>query len=205
MTQQYIKVCRSKRAFSNELFIYGSAYPDKADLIEVRKPYTLVLSKIKGVPYLNVPDFSDDMVIKLANAISKFHSLVQVEGKVLCHWDNQPRNILWNEKKKRFFLVDFEDIRIAYPESDIAHLFLFWAEVMNYEDFVRKTEVFLLQYKKTIKPNPDNWKNELRKAKNRFDKRRRMYNKQESVSNLYRNLNRSYLLISEFIEEKINP
>lgn len=193
MTQQYVKVCRSKRAFSNELFIYESAYPYKADLIEIRKPNNLVLNKISGIPYLDVTDFSDEMISKLAKTISKFHILVQVEGKVLCHWDNQPRNILWNEKEKRFYLVDFEDIRIAYPEADVAHLFLFWAEVKNYESFIANVNLFINKYQKTIRLNPIHWRDELRKAKNRFDARRRKYLKLEKRQIQDRLLNRRFL------------
>lgn len=177
------KICRNKRAFANELFVYGSDFPYKPKLIEIRKPQTLVLSKIEGIPYLDVPELTDEMVIKLAKAISKLHSIARVDDIVLCHWDNQPRNILWSENKQKIFLLDFEDIRFAPPEADIAHLFLFWAEMMNASGFKQMTGLFLNNYKSLVSLSQARWKDELKKAKSRFDRRRKLYNKQERAMN----------------------
>jgi thiamine kinase-like enzyme len=190
------KVCRSNKAFINERFVYESAFPDKPKLIEIIKPQTLVLSKVDGIPYLDVPDFTDEIVMKLAKTIGKLHSILHLEDKVLCHWDNQPRNILWDEKNQKIFLLDFEDIRPARPEADIAHLFLFWAEMMQSEDFTQKTHLFLKSYKSTVPLNQDHWKSEVRKAKGRFDRRRRLYNKQDKIDCSYRLENRRFLLIN---------
>ena len=177
MTSQYIKVCRNKRAFNNELFVYQSSFPNKAELIEIRKPNTLVLSKIDGIPYLDVPALTDTMVIKLAKTIAKLHSVTHLDDRVLCHWDNQPRNILWNDKQQKFYLVDFEDIRLAHPEADIAHLFLFWAENMDCETFTKYTNSFLYAYTEPVALNSQRWKRELHNAIQRFYRRRKRYGK----------------------------
>ncbi len=194
MTQQYIKVCKSKRAFSNELLVYQSAYPNKSELIVIGKPNTLVLTEVKGIPYLDVQDFSDDMIAKLARAISRFHNLVKVEGKVLCHWDNQPRNILWNDKEKKFYLIDFEDLRLAFPESDIAHLFLFWAEVMDYNQFSESVRKFVDNYQGKRILNWETWSLAARNSMHRFDRRRWKYHKLEKRDNSDRLKNRKLLL-----------
>jgi Ser/Thr protein kinase RdoA (MazF antagonist) len=192
------KACRTNRAFLNERFVYESAFPDKPKLVEIRRPQTLVLRRIDGIPYLDAVDISDLMIKKLAQAIAKLHSISHLDEKVLCHWDNQPRNILWDEKKQKITLLDFEDIRLAPPEADIAHLFLFWAEVMTSDDFSRRVELFFRNYKSTIPLNADRWKNELRKAINRFDKRRKKYSKLEKKMNLEKSKNRKHLNHKEF-------
>jgi tRNA A-37 threonylcarbamoyl transferase component Bud32 len=197
MPLSYEKLCRSNRAFENELFIYRTSFPCKAELIEVRKPRTLVLKRIDGIPYLDAPYFTGEMVTKLAKAIARFHSLVRLEDKVLCHWDNQPRNILWNEKQKRFYLLDFEDIRLARPEADIAHLFLFWMEVLKSDIFTQLTSTFIKAYKGIVPISAGNYKTELRKAKNRFYARRKRYNKKKKIINPSAQLNRKTLSSKE--------
>ncbi|MBM4398954.1 MAG: phosphotransferase [Candidatus Cloacimonetes bacterium] len=191
--ETYIKVCSGKTAFNNELFVYQSAYPYKAELIEVQKPHTLVLSKIEGIPYLDIKPLLGSIIQKLAFVISKFHSLLHLDDKVLCHWDNQPRNILWDEQRQSLYLVDFEDIRLAYPEADITHLFLFWAEVMDNETFRELSDTFIKAYQKKHRLNTERWKTETRKSRNRFDSRRCKYDKKEQVANPDRYANRRYL------------
>jgi hypothetical protein len=193
MTASFVKVCRHRRAFDNELFVYQSAFPNKASLIEIRQPQTIILSRINGIPYLDTPLFSDAIIAKLAAAIGKLHALAVVEDRVLCHWDNQPRNILWDEKQQKLYLLDFEDIRLAPPEADIAHLFLFWAEIMEARIFSHNVGCFLACYKGKIPMVAKRWKSELRKARNRFDSRRRKHGKTESKLNQDRAVNRRYL------------
>lgn len=193
MQTQYIKKCRSKKAFSNELFIYQSSFSYKPNLIKVVNPNTLFLELVEAVPYLDIADFTDNMVIQLAKVISSFHSLIHIEDKVMCHWDNQPRNILWSKKKERYYLVDFEDIRFAYPETDLAHLFLFWAEVMNQADFTARIKLFIANYQNKSKQSASRWKAEYNKAKARFDRRRIKHNKNEPIPNPDRLINRKLL------------
>lgn len=193
MCAHYSKVCSTRRAFLNELFVYESAYPHKANLIEISNGNTLILSRLDGIPYLDADVITEEIIIKLAKAIGKFHSLQQVDGKVLCHWDNQPRNILWSARNKQIYLLDFEDIRLAYPEADLTHLFLFWAEVMNADEFVTNVQTFLHHYRGQIPLDINRWNAEYRKTKARFDRRRRKYSKKEKVANPFGTSNRKYL------------
>jgi len=194
MPSQYIKVCRSKRAFYNELYVYQSLFPNKAELVEIIKPHTLVLSKVDGIPYLDVPVLTETMVIKLAKTIAKLQAVTRIDDCVLCHWDNQPRNILWSEKQQKYYLVDFEDIRLAHPEADIAHLFLFWAEIMSNPEFERNINSFFVHYKSAVPINILRWQAELKKAIIRFDRRRKKYNKAEPIANNDKQINRKYLI-----------
>jgi tRNA A-37 threonylcarbamoyl transferase component Bud32 len=177
MTATFEKVCSTQRRFNNELFVYQSAFPDKPNLVEIHAPRTLVLEKVDAIPYLDVPDFSEEMTAKLALSIARLHSIVRLEDKVLCHWDNQPKNILWSESKHRFYLVDFENIRLNYPETDIAHLFLFWGEVMSSEELYHYVQLFINRYQKEQTLSVSRWQSEAIKARHRFDARRKRYNK----------------------------
>lgn len=188
------KRCRNNRAFINELYVYESDFPNKPKLIEVRQPRTLVLSKIEGVPYLDVPELTDEMVIKLAKVIGKLHSLAKIDEKVLCHWDNQPRNILWDEKKKKIFLLDFEDIRFAPPEADLAHLFLFWAEMMNSDEFSHRITLFLKCYTSTVLLNRSRWRKAIRNTISRFNRRRKKFGKPDLLVSEVFLQNRTILL-----------
>jgi len=189
----HTKVCATRRAFLNELFVYASAFPYKAKLIETKQGNTLILSKLPGIPYLDADVLSEIIMSKLAQAIGKFHSIQHLGDMVLCHWDNQPRNILWSAEKQKVWLVDFEDIRLAHPEGDIAHLFLFWAEVLDFASFKKDTCLFLSKYKAVVPLDYLRWKAEYRKAKARFDRRRKKYNKRSEFDNPDRNDNRKYL------------
>jgi len=188
-----VKKHLSNKSFINELFVYQSDFPYKPELIEIRKPNTIVLRRVDGIPYLDMQELSKAMITKLAQTISRFHAVMHLEDRVLCHWDNQPRNILWDEQKQHFWLIDFEDIRLAHPEADIAHLFLFWAEVMSLETFKNSVNTFLKNYRAVVALNNLRWKKELKNAKARFYRRRRKYDKQEPVFNIDRLQNRMYL------------
>jgi len=194
MQRRFIKQCRSKRAFLNELFVYQSDFPDKPELIEVIEPHTLVLERIGGIPYLDADSLTDTMISKLALIISRFHNITRLEDKVLCHWDNQPRNILWYDKKQRFVLLDFEDIRLAPPEADLTHLFLFWAEMMSNDVFSVSVKTFVKAYQKTRKLTPEAWRKEARKSRQRFDARRKRHNKLEKTENPDRRKNRRLII-----------
>jgi thiamine kinase-like enzyme len=189
----HTKVCVNRRAFLNELFVYASAFPNKAKLVEIKQDNTLILSRLDGIPYLDADVLSEDIISKLAQSISKFHSIQHLEEKVLCHWDNQPRNILWSKEQQKLWIVDFEDIRLAPPEADIAHLFLFWAEVLDFASFKANVRVFLSHYKAVVPIDYLRWKAEYRKAKARFDRRRKKYNKRSGFDNPDRFDNRKYL------------
>ena len=132
MPVSIVKICRSNRAFVNERYVYESGFPCKPRLIEIRPPRTLVLAKVDGIPYLDAEIITDEMVIKLARAIGKLHSLVIVDEKVLCHWDNQPRNILWDEKKKKINLNHGEtqitqEMKRETEKEKIAHSHTFYS------------------------------------------------------------------------------
>lgn len=113
---------------------------------------------------------------------------------VWCHWDNQPRNIFWCEARQQIYLLDFEDCRLAYPEADLAHLFLFWAEQMPHTVFTSCIYCFLQTYTASFPLASHRWQTEVRKARRRFLARRRKYNKKEPLSNPDRSANLQYLL-----------
>lgn len=197
MTATYTKVCSTQRKFNNELFVYQSAFPDKPKLLEILAPRTLVLEKVEAIPYLDVPEFTEEMAVKLAQTIARLHSVTRQDEKVLCHWDNQPKNILWSEHKRKFYLVDFEDIRLNYPEADIAHLFLFWAEVMDRDELLSKILIFLDEYNHSFELRNDRWRKHCSNSLRRFDNRRLRYGK--VINRLFNDLTGNRLIISNLL------
>ncbi len=179
MTRVFEKICRTEKRFLNELYVYESAFTHKSKLVEIKKPRTLVLEKVDGIPYLDAPEITETMIIRLAQAVAALHSVLCLEGKVLCHWDNQPKNILWDEIKQRIILLDFEDIRLARPEADIAHLFLFWAECLSDREFLIFCRLFIRTYDKTSKLSEGQWNSAVNHSTRRFDRRRKTYGKGE--------------------------
>ncbi|HOV17177.1 MAG TPA: phosphotransferase [Candidatus Cloacimonadota bacterium] len=198
MIEYHKKQCSSERKFRNELFVYQSSFPYKPKLIEIIQPRTFVLEKVDAISYLDLPELTVTMLRKLADTIFRFHSVARFEDKVLCHWDNQPQNILWSEKRQSFYLIDFEDIRFAAPEADLAHLLLFWAEIFDYDTFKHHAFTFLTSYQRKNKLSVNNWESALTKAKMRFTRRRNTYHKQEAHSSPERQQNIDYLSSGEF-------
>ncbi len=193
MSQTHTKQCGTDREFGNELFVYRTAYPYKAELIEILQPRTLVLKRIEGIPYLDAPEPSDKLPAELAKAVAALHQLAVVEEKVLCHWDNQPRNILWDGERRKIWLLDFAEIRLAEPEADLAHLLLFWAEQLDQAAFAAKAGLFLGSYKGPVRLSPERWEKAYRNAVARFDGRRRRHNRQEPTASPFRAANRKLL------------
>ncbi len=180
MQPYYIQRFTSYYRYRKELLVYKSAFKHKADLISARNQ-TLTLSHIDGIPYLDVNSLTEEIIKALAEAISAFHDLFAEKGKVWCHWDNQPRNILWSEKQHKIYLLDFEGCRIAPPEADIAHLMLFWAATMPQRQFLTNIELFLSVYESLVTSASGIWEKAVSNSIIRFDQRRKKYNKCEPL------------------------
>ena len=188
----FIKQCRDTVAFRNELLVYRSGFPHRAKLQSVEDNRTLRFSLLPGKPYADQP-FTARLIRQLALVISSLHKLKRDNEKVLCHWDNQPCNLLWDAETGQMNLVDFSDIRLAPPEADICHLFLFWAEWLTPADLRKWTGMFLHSYTGQVPLSTARWKREYCKAKRRFDARRHKHGRQEAEVNPDRQLNRKYL------------
>ncbi|HNX00636.1 MAG TPA: phosphotransferase [Candidatus Cloacimonadota bacterium] len=140
----------------------------------------LEIELIDGVRIIDMdkPDF-----VAIAAMLDKFHQVQNIENKVLCHIDNNPRNYLYDRLHDKFLMIDFSDSRVDYPEWDVIGFLLFWASIVNRIRFKEIVKEFLTGY--TISRLEDEKRFEYIYHQNIFifDERRKKYNKQESLNN----------------------
>ncbi|MDP3115424.1 MAG: phosphotransferase [Candidatus Cloacimonadaceae bacterium] len=163
--------------FFRELAVYNANLPMTPKLLSHRETRELVLERIDGIPYLDIPQGFDP--IRLAQRIAAFHRHSLKGESCLCHIDNQPKNILWDHAD--FFLIDFSDSRIEAPEYDLSHLMLFWADSFAPQRLQNLAELFLNEYRKLIPPDPIRWQRCLAENILRFDQRRALFNKKPAI------------------------
>ncbi|MCB5261356.1 MAG: phosphotransferase [Candidatus Cloacimonetes bacterium] len=173
------KLFTDKELFDRELKVYKLAPPHVPDLLsageaEIMGPklYYITAKRIKGKAYLDLPNFSTS---ELGSALADFHAFTYKAEKCLCHIDNQPQNILLAGSK--YYFIDFSDSRYDFPEVDITHLLLFWAEEYRYLDFIARAGSLLNRYQEDITLERSRWSRSLKESIIRFDERRAKYHK----------------------------
>ncbi len=164
-----VKRFADPEAYFRELGVYKLGLEMTPRLIDFREPEWIRLERVCGLPYLDCP-LDTCTVGLLARTIASFHLSTRNGQNCLCHWDNQPRNILLGNG--RFHFVDFSDSRLARPEDDLTHLLLFWAGEFSADRMETLAAEFIAAYR-TIQPlDPLQWKNSLANSILRFDQRR---------------------------------
>ena len=173
------KLFIDKELFDRELKVYNLAPPHVPELLSAgeadlmgQKLYYITAKRIKGKAYLDLPNFSTS---DLAAALAAFHAFTYKAEKCLCHIDNQPQNILLAGNK--YYFIDFSDSRRDFPEADITHLLLFWAEEYRYMDFIARAGSLLNRYQEDITLSRSRWNRSLKQSITRFDQRRAKFNK----------------------------
>lgn len=173
------KVFTEQYLFERELKVYRLAPPHVPELLATGESevmgqmlYYITAKRIKGKAYLDLPNFSP---ADLGKALAEFHAFTCKAGKCLCHIDNQPQNIIL--AGNNFYFIDFSDSRIDFPEVDISHLLLFWAEEYRYMDFIAHAGSLLNRYQEDITLDSGRWSRFLKQNIVRFDERRAKYGK----------------------------
>lgn len=173
------KLFTDKELFDRELQVYHLAPPHVPDLLSAgdaevmdQKLYYITTKRIKGQAYLDQPNFS---TTDLGAALAAFHAFTLEADKCLCHIDNQPQNILLAGSK--YYFIDFSDSRRDFPEVDVTHLLLFWAEEYPFMDFIARAGSLLNSYQQNITLERERWSRALEQSITRFDERRAKYNK----------------------------
>ena len=169
-----IKRFFSAEAFQRELEVYMRGMSFTPRLLDYREPDWIQLERVKGLPYLDT-EITTQNIILIAQAIMEFHSSTYSEGKCLCHWDNQPGNILLSDAS--CYLIDFADAQMCFPEDDLSHLFLFWAGEFNPILLKELCDSFLNIYEQRITVNRSIWNDALQRSIERFDQRRLQHHK----------------------------
>ena len=166
---QVYKYFSDPGAYHREMAVYSLALSQTPKLKRWNEPDLIVLEQVLGTPYLDLP-LDTRICILLADTISAFHLATLREGRCICHWDNQPRNIL--VKDATCWLIDFSDSREAAPEDDISHLLLFWAGEFETHSFQKLAQEFITRYLQFVTLSPDTWKPACKRSVERFDERR---------------------------------
>jgi tRNA A-37 threonylcarbamoyl transferase component Bud32 len=159
-------------AFTRELRVYKLGLPMTPRLLACTGPERITLEKITGTAYLDGL-LNENGASRLAQTIARFHAHTREDGKCLCHWDNQPRNIL--DCNGAYYLIDFAESRISFPEDDITHLMLFWASEFTMAHMEELARAFIAAYTKTIPLDPERWRISLSRSIERFDRRRSLH------------------------------
>jgi thiamine kinase-like enzyme len=189
------KLFDDEKAYLRELDVYKSDLPHVPKLISSGRAevmgeqyWYITIKRIMGKSYLDQQSFSAG---NLALAIAEFHLASMVKDKCLCHIDNQPQNILLAGSD--FYFVDFSDSRMDFPEIDISHLLLFWAEEYSYISFIELASGFLGKYQNQIILDSRRWQKSLKSNIKTFDKRRAEHGK-STIPSQARDQNRNWLL-----------
>jgi hypothetical protein len=176
--QVYQKKAKNKKEFEQELFVYQKNLEILPNLIDAKYPY-LFIQFLDAVPIgeMKQPDFT-----KIAELYKILHTETQQGDKSICQIDCNPKNILVEEKTKRYYLIDFAESRLAYPETDLLIFLLFWASILPHSVFKDCSLEFWQAYQpeKKIK----RCKKLILELEEKFDYRRIKYCKKErSLSN----------------------
>lgn len=172
LDQSVTKHFADPRAFAREFEVYKRCLPMVPRLIGFQEPEWIRMERIIGQPYLDC-GLDQRHIASLATTIASFH-LSSLEGKsCLCHWDNQPRNILFDGTS--FHLLDFSDSRRARPEDDITHLLLFWASEFLPHQLDLLATSFIASYQQLLSLDHAQWPVSLADSIFRFDSRRAKY------------------------------
>jgi len=196
-------------------------------LLGFTRPDVIVLEKVDGIPYLDHPDGFDAAMLGKTLAsfhktlwkngiticqydnqpknillVSKPEDEVKEQGAEIIK--NRNINLIggetsvWHKLQHNFCFIDFSDARLDHPENDVSHLMLFWAEEFDVSKFAFLTSVFVSSYTRQVNLNKKIWLLLLRENIERFDRRRKIYNKIPDRVPKNRSENRELLFEMEF-------
>jgi len=113
---QVIKICRNKKEFKKELYIYEKKLSFIPKLLDHNSLNTVILEYIEGSPIIDLkqPDFS-----KIALLFTELHSLEKRDSKRICLRDTNPKNFLFSHINQKYYMLDFSEWEYDYPESDL--------------------------------------------------------------------------------------
>jgi len=189
------KLFDDQELYERELAVYKAGLPHVPRLISFGRTqvinsevWFISMRRIKGRSYLDQSNFSPS---KLGEALAEFHKAsLQNNGKCICHIDNQPQNIILAGTD--FYFIDFSDNRIDFPEVDVSHLLLFWAEEYDYMDFISQADSLLTSYQKILMLDRKRWRKLVKLNIKTFDLRRAEYGKSPRKSSFSKQ-NRGWL------------
>jgi len=164
-----IKYFSSTDTYWREFKVYERGLPMVPELISYEEPKWIEIGYIEGEPYLNMlPE--PELIYLLADTLGNFHRATRTDNLCLCHWDNQPSNILYSQN--HIWLIDFSESKFSFPEDDITHLLLFWCAEFSPDILLTLIEKFIYRYQIHLPLDANIWQDALTRSLKRFNLRR---------------------------------
>jgi len=188
---QIVKICRFRKEFEKELYIYKKNPDFAPKLLGHNKVNTLQIKYVEGSPVIDLifPDFR-----KIATVFASLHNLEKKGDLVICLVDTNPRNIIFCSSEKKYYLIDFSEWEYDHAETDLIHFLLFWCSLYKKDRFGHAMKDFLNSYQKYNQINTLEWKLLVEETTEKFDHRRNKFNKSEKISNPDTATNRQLLI-----------
>jgi tRNA A-37 threonylcarbamoyl transferase component Bud32 len=164
-----IKYFSSADSYWKEFKVYEKGLPMVPKLLSSEEPKWIEIEYVEGKPYLNVQP-QTEIIDLLADTLGNFHKAMRTDNLYLCHWDNQPSNILYS--RNQIWLLDFSESRTSVVEDDITHLLLFWCAEFSSDKLRSLVDKFISRYQIHIPLNAKIWKDALTRSLIRFNQRR---------------------------------
>ena len=165
-----------KKMFNNELDFYTELnfYEQFSDFLYIPKlikteDMILFLEYINGEIILNT---SNEVKPLLGKTLAKFHNLTYNNDTnlSLIHSDNNLKNYIY--ANQQFYMIDFSDISMGNPLSDLYSVLIFLCEQLKKADFYKVSNEMIDTYYNNINFNIE-LNNELLQTEiNRFEERR---------------------------------
>ena len=168
------KTVNTKEEYDKEMLVYGRHFSFVPGLISTDNDLTITIEMIQGHHISQESDF-----YTIGEHFSELH-LIKSGELSLCHQDTNPKNYMYTSGK--YYFIDFAESGFNYPEFDLIHFLLFWAEIADRETFKTISHDFLQGYLLKGQINHDKWQMIYNETVNKFDNRRKQFGKPNILS-----------------------
>ncbi len=169
-----VKTVNTKEEYNKEMLVYGRHFSFVPEIINRDDELSFSMEMIQGH---NISEGSDFHVI--GEHFSQLHS-VKSGDLSLCHQDTNPKNYMYSLGE--YYFIDFAESDFNYPEYDLIHFLLFWAEIAEAEAFKTIINNFIKGYKRKGKICKNKWTELFPQIVQMFDDRRLKYEKPNIIS-----------------------
>jgi tRNA A-37 threonylcarbamoyl transferase component Bud32 len=183
------KTITNRQDFAREIEVYEKRLSITPTLILAEFPI-LTISYIDG---MTIGEMSTPNFHRIGEIYALFHSQTKNGDKCLCHGDCNPKNIMFSNEMKDYFLLDFSEAQMNFPESDALSFLLFWSSIQTEHNFRQTCGDFLSSYEKRILLEKELCLKMLPKLIQDFDCRRERFSKKERSRDNSVSVNRNHL------------
>lgn len=169
-----VKTVNTKEEYDREMLVYGRHFSFVPEIINRDDELSFSMEMIQGH---HISEGSDYHII--GEHFSQLHS-VKSGDLSLCHQDTNPKNYMYSLGE--YYFIDFAESGFNYPEFDLIHFLLFWAEIADSDAFKIIINSLIEGYSRKGKLVQSRWIELFPQIVQMFDDRRQMYNKPNIIS-----------------------